>query len=92
MQINAIDIELRGNAIRLTAETTRGQLVELVGEADDIGAISRKAKRGRILKYDETEFHFDGHRDDSLLVLVYREHEINGEWYPDLSVKFDPGP
>lgn len=87
MQINSITIELRGNAIVLDITTTRSQLIELAGEPDDIGGFGRKTRRGQILKYDATEFHFMGDKDADCLFLIYSEHDVSGELLPNLCIK-----
>jgi hypothetical protein len=63
-------------------------MIKILGEPDDIGGISRKAKRGRIIKYGDIEYHFDGHTDNSNLCLIYSEREYDGEWTPDIAIKF----
>lgn len=71
----------------MSRETSRKELQSIFGPPDDIGGFSRKKKRGVILKYGETEFHFDGDRDEDRLFLIYREHEVAGEIVPEVSIK-----
>lgn len=80
---------MRGKSEKLTPQTSRSELLQLFGEPDDIGGFSRKKKRGMILKYGETEFHFNGDKEDSFLFLIYREKVVNGEHYPEISILFE---
>ena len=61
----------------------------MIGEPEDIGGISRKKRRGQILKYGKIEFHFDGDRGQDHLFLIYREKWIGDQVSPDLSVNFE---
>ncbi|MEN8220264.1 MAG: hypothetical protein ABFS56_28715 [Pseudomonadota bacterium] len=84
MKIESVNIELKSKKAKLSSSTSRIDLINLFGEPDDIGGFSRKKKRGVILKYNDTEFHFNGDKDNDLLFLIYREREINGEYYPEI--------
>lgn len=89
MKIESLNIEIKGREATLSRNTSRSDLINIFGEPDDIGGFSRKKKRGLILKYNDTEFHFDGDKDNSLLHLIYRERETGGEYIPELSIKLE---
>ena len=82
---------MRGKCETLTSQISRNDLIRLYGEPDEIGGFSRKKKRGMILKYEETEFHFNGDKSDSLLSLIYKERVVNDEHHPEISVLFEEG-
>jgi hypothetical protein len=73
MIIKKVKIEIKGKEIEIDNKMQRSHLIELLGEADEIGGFSRKIKSGQILKYDETEFHFCNDRGGAALYLVYSE-------------------
>ncbi len=89
MKIESINIEIRDKKAKLSGNTQRSDFFDLFGEPDDIGGFSRKKKKGVILRYGDTEFHFYGDKDNDLLYLIYRELETGGEYYPEISIKFE---
>ena len=89
MEIHSSKIELNGVIADVSAETTRKKLIDLFGEPDDVGGFSRKKKRGKILKYGETEFHFVGDKETDTLFLVYRERLVVDEYIPEISIMFN---
>jgi len=86
MLIKSVQIEIADNVASISKHTTRVELQWMFGPPDDIGGFSSKMKKGAILKYGTTEFHFDGDRDGNRLVLIYREHDIAGEIVPVVSI------
>ena len=90
MQINAVVLKMKQKEFKVTSSTTREQLIRLVGTPDDIGGFSSKRKRGAILKYDETEFHFTGDKDEDHLRLIYREQKVGDDYVPEISIKLNP--
>jgi len=89
MEIVSAKIEMRRIFGTVSYETTRRELVILFGEPDNIGGFSRKIKRGQILKYGETEFHFTGGKELDTLFLIYRKQLVIDEYVPEISIKFN---
>ena len=88
MVIVSIEIEIGGNRVTASASSTRDDIKLALGEPDDLGGFSRRQKRGTILKYGDTEFHFAGEKGSDQLLLIWREREVLGERVPEISVKF----
>ncbi len=89
MKIHSTELQLNGKVASVSGQTSRLELINLFGEPDDIGGFSRKSKRGRIIKYGDSEFHFEGDQDDDSLFLIYREQLVAGEYVPEMCIKFN---
>ncbi len=86
MQIESLKINLRNETISVSGKTTRTELIQTLGNPDDIGGFSKKKKRGEVLKYEDIEFHFSGDKDSDNLTLIYRDRIIAGESVIVLSI------
>lgn len=89
MKVSSLELKINGIAVTLCSNTTREDMISLLGQPDDVGGFSRKFRNGSILKYSGTEFHFSGDKDMDTLALIYRERLVGAEYFPDILVKFD---
>jgi hypothetical protein len=87
MIVLSVEIEIASQAATVSRRTSRQELQSLFGPPDDVGGFSRKKKRGVILKYGQTEFHFDGDQDEDCLFLIYREQDVAGVIVPEVSIR-----
>jgi hypothetical protein len=87
MIVLSVEIEIASQAATVSRRTSRQELQSLFGPPDDVGGFSRKKKRGGILKYGQTEFHFDGDQDEDCLFLIYREQDVDGVIVPEVSIR-----
>ena len=88
MEILSATICINGVTATVSEKTTRSDLVALFGEPHTVGGFSRRKKRGQILKYEETEFHFMGDKDNDTLILVYRDQVVQEDSFTEISIKF----
>ncbi|MFA7555285.1 MAG: hypothetical protein WCY88_13620 [Spongiibacteraceae bacterium] len=87
MEVKTVELSINEKTIVVSAATTRAALIELLGEPDEINGISDEVKKGNILIYVDTEFHFLGDASTDNLALIYQEMDIDGERYPEYSIK-----
>lgn len=81
-----LQMVLKGKGILLGESTTLQQVVDHLGEPDDVSNPGATVAGGVILKYGKTELHFY----DGMLFLAYEEADIPDEDVPVpvLSVNF----
>jgi len=78
MIVLSVEIEIASKAATVSRRTSRQELQSLFGPPDDVGDV--------ILKYGQTEFHFNGDQDEDCLFLIYREKDVAGVIVPDISI------
>ena len=87
MEVKSIELNIIDTLVTLSSSTTREELINALGDPDEITGVSDEHKNGSILKYIDTEFHFMGDLPTDNLALIYQEMEIDGKYFPEYSIK-----
>jgi hypothetical protein len=50
ISVESVSLDIDGRRLVLNSSLTRADVIELLGEPDDVGAVTRKYREGQILK------------------------------------------
>ena len=87
MKVKSLEIVINETLLSLSAATTRQELIDTLGEPDEIEGLSEGAKAGTILVYVDCEFHFSGDAATDNLALIYQEMEHDGQRLTEYAIK-----
>jgi len=88
MKIESLHLELKGWIGKVSGQSTRREVESMFGEPDDVACVTKKSPRGELALYEGVEFHFDGGRPESRLVLVYEEQIVDHKVVTKLAIPF----
>jgi hypothetical protein len=68
ISVASVSLDVDGRRVVLDSSLTREDVIELLGEPDDVGAVTQKHFKGQVLLYGTVEIHLN-HADKVCLIF-----------------------